>query len=334
MAALRKSPVERLRWRILISILLGLVAGGLTNHAFAVRSEREPRVQGGDFTYPWRAARLVAAGENPYRAIRTAEMPLTPVLYYPLPAAIIAMPFALFPARMAAAAFVGFGVGLLAFVLAASDAWRLLLLVSGPAVAAVTTGQWSPLLTATAALPPLLGLLVAKPNLALPILAYQSSRRALVFAVAGGAVLLFVSFVVQPDWVQWWLKEFRAFPDSQQYRIPILHLVGAPLALSALRWRRADARLLLGMACVPQNMFLYDQLPILLLAKTRAEVMIATIISLVAWYLESQLPPLPSGVRDLGAQSLVCLPYVVLGVYLPALIIVLRRPNECDSTPV
>ena len=60
-----------------------------------------------------------STGQNPYRVIRpTGPYPFNAGFFYPLPAGIAALPFALFRPAVAGAAFVGVSSGLLAFGLA------------------------------------------------------------------------------------------------------------------------------------------------------------------------------------------------------------------------
>ena len=65
------------------------------------------------------------------------------------------------------------------------------------------------------------------------------------------------ALLVRPDWPLRWIDVSRQTRDIN-CQVPIAVQGGALLALALLRWRRADARLLLAMACVPQSMMLYD----------------------------------------------------------------------------
>ena len=66
-----------------------------------------------DFTYPWRAAQAILAGGNPYAVVH--------FLKYPLPAAIIAIPFAALPPAAAGATFIGLSSALMIFALIRED---------------------------------------------------------------------------------------------------------------------------------------------------------------------------------------------------------------------
>ena len=316
-----QSAEPPLRWRVLAACVVALIFGCLTNATLAVRG---PGIYASDFTYPWLAARAVAEGVDPYAAIRASKTPWEPVLFYPLPAAIVTLPVAWLPVRAAAAVFLGLSCGLLAFFATKRGMWRLIMFASAPACQVVWSPQWYPLLTAAALCPPALGLLATKPNLALPLLAFQTRRRAIWHAIAGGAALMVVSLVLQPAWPARWVNTLATHPLAGQYQLPILTPIGAFVGLAALRWRLPEARLLLGMACIPQNTFFYEQFPLLLVPRSRREMLAAV--------LASQMAYLYAGIYGVRAPSLAALserqmPLMVLAFYLPALIMVLRRPN-------
>jgi hypothetical protein len=92
----------------------------------------------------------------------------------------------------------------------------------------------------------LLPLAMLKPNIGASVLLMRwPGKRAALF---GGAVFL-VSLLILPSWPIDWLRNTRQHDNF----IPLLSLPGALLPLALLRWREPRARLLLGMACVPQR---------------------------------------------------------------------------------
>jgi len=155
-------------------------------------------------------------------------------------------------------------------------------MVSVPVFRALYAVQWSPLLTASALVAPMLGLLAVKPNLAPPLLAYRMSRQAMGWFFLGAVPLIVVSLELHPLWPRFWLTNLREYRLAGQYQIPILLWYGTPLALALLRWRRPEARLLLAMACVPQNGFFYDQLPLMLIPRNRGEMRVTSALSWLA----------------------------------------------------
>ena len=188
------------------------------------------------------------------------------------------------------------------------------MLASAPFVMAVNLGQWSPLIT-VAALEPMLGFLATlKPNLGLAAFAYRPSLK----MVIGCAIVFLVSIAVLPRWPVEWLRAVRSLPG---HPAPILafHGLGLVLALAAIRWRTAEGRLLLVSACMPQLLLFADQLPLLLVARDKHELMAMSALSQVAFIVWFVL-------NGTGTPNvLAAIPYVLALVYLPALVIVLRR---------
>jgi hypothetical protein len=316
-----QTALPGLRSRLLVALLMGLVAGGLRWEMSAPRSD--PASTGGsDFFHSWRAARTLLSGKDPYVATRTTVVrPGEGVFAYPLPAAVVATPFAWQPVRSAAAAFMGAGFALTAFGLTGLGWWRLLALLGAPVLWTLQYAQWIPILVGAALVPAFSGLLICKPTIGLALAAYRPSR-----ALVGGAVLLLaVAFVLDPDWLMSWLTTIAANPVAGQYVSPVRTGPGPLLLLAALRWRRPEGRLLLAMALVPQNYFFYDQLPLLLVPQ-RALAMLAfvswswvvTVVALTTGWVDSP---------DAAVRSLALAPYVVWGLYLPALAILLRSSN-------
>ena len=314
------------RNRLLVASAIGacfaaLAAGWLTHAA--------PGLEGGDFTYAWAAARALLAGHDPYRSMADARVPFygSHRLFYPLPAVLLALPFASLPVVPAAATFVGAGITLLAFAATRRAWWPLLMFASAPAMAVATSVQWSPLLTAAALWPFALGVGVAKPTIGVALIAVQSDWRAALRGAAFGLLLVVVTLVLVPAWPAEWLAEMRSSPLMAQYHVPILSAWGAPVTLAALAWRNPKARLLVAMACVPQNGFFYDQLPLLLIPASRVSLTAACLISVGAATLAhaaigaKMSPPV--------AVSAVWWPYVTVGMYWPALWFVLA-PRFAD----
>lgn len=277
----------------------------------------------GDFTYVWFGARAVLRGLNPYTAIRAADVPYEARFYYPLTAAVLGVPLSWLRVNVAAAMMIAITGGLSAFALTRRAWWPLLILLSAPAYVACLSGQWSFLLVLAALVAPALGPAAAvKPNLALAMLLRHSTRRALVVAIVGGGVLLAISLAIRPSWPLDWWRTLRD-PGARQYRIPALTIEGLPLWLALARWRHTDARLVLGMAFVPQAGFFYDQLPLLLVAKSRTQLLALVVMSHVAAFIPTVILPDHS---TPAALSRSLMRYVIVGLYWPALLLVMRRP--------
>jgi hypothetical protein len=203
-------------------------------------------------------------------------------------------------------------------------------LTSGPALFAVLAVQWSPFLTAAALSGPALAFVMAKPTLGVALAAAVvpgSVRpgRLVVRSCAVGAVLILLAFLFQADWPAHWLNAIRQDPRLNQYRAPITTLYGAPAVLALLRWRRPEARLLFVLACVRQNGFLYDQLPLLLIPGSAIQAIVLSGTSHVSHLVALWHPPADGSVLALSAQQY---PFTVAAMYLPCLAMLLLRPNE------
>jgi len=188
------SPVPW-RQRLAIAVGCGLLAGlraGLIS---------ETAVRPSDFSQVWFAARTLLAGQDPYAVIgpgRAFDWPAQ--LFYPLPAAVAAMPLAPFSAFWAPVIFALLAGGLFAWALAEHGYRPLLAFLSAPVVFAAEVVQWSPLLAAATVLTRLGVLFIAKPTIGEAMFAARPSW----WAVAGAVLLLAVSFALEPHWITGW----------------------------------------------------------------------------------------------------------------------------------
>jgi len=310
-----------LRARIIAACVFSVLIGSYTSYVLRGRT-----MQAVDFTYPWLAGRALTQGLDPYEYVAKSLTPFTPTLFYPAPVGLIVAPIAWLSASTAATIFMAVGAGCLAFAVTAKSMWRLMIFASAPMHQACVSVQWSPLLLAAALWWPALGLVIVKPNIALPLLAMQTTRRAILAAVIGGIVLVLVSLAIVPAWPLHWYQTVRNAPVVSQYKIPVLTLWGACVALAALRWRRPEARLLLGLACSPQNFFFYDQLPLFLVPTSRRQMVIAVWCSWIG-YEGWQLFAYHAHAGTVSDSASIY-PYTVASLYLPALIMVLLRSNR------
>jgi len=157
---------------------------------------------------------------------------------------------------------------------------------------------------------------VAKPSIGLALMAGYPRRPALIGAAALGGL----SLLVWPGWPAAWLPGL----DDGVHRIPIAQPGGILLLLVLLRWRRPEARLLGALACLPQSLTLYETGPLCLIPASRGEAYLLTALSqLAAILMAMQRTDLP--LIEIQSHQW---PILLLGVYLPALVMVLRRPNE------
>ena len=271
-----------------------------------------------DYEYLWRAARLWSSGVDPYavkpRAAWLHIWPLFDPLFYPLPAVIVVGLFSGWSLGTSQVVFVTLATGFLAWRLTARALWPLLIFLTPSFWMAAFLGQWSPWLTVATLVPSAGFFLACKPTLGLACFVYRPTWRG---AASCGAIGL-LSLALMPSWPWEWLDNLSWV---QRHPPAILTPGGWLLALAAVRWRQREARLLLAMACVPQLLFFADQLPLFLVARTRREAVLFTAAGVVVGVIWVA--------RHFMRYAAVQLtgPYVMLGCYLPALWIVLRRPN-------
>jgi hypothetical protein len=273
-----------------------------------------------DFSYPWRAARALLDGQNPYDVIRAvSDYPFNANLLYPLPAAIVATPFSLLRPEIAGALFIGLSSTLLAWALLRDSPYRLPLFLSAPFVQAAILGQWSPLLAAAALTPALQMFAAAKPTIGLAAWLYKPSLKGIV----GGLVLVAIAFLVQPGWLADWRE---ATAGMTKYRGPATTLLGAFLLLGVVRWRRREGRLFIAMSLMPQLPVFYDALLLWLIPSTlwrSLGLSAASWVGYLLWYPSHASPD----------QNQVAFPYLVFTVYAPALLLLLLLPAR-EAEPV
>ena len=293
--------------------ITALAIGGWGAFISYFSMESHPHHLAKDFSYPWRAARALMDGHNPYEVIRAVgEYPFNASLLYPLPAAVVATPFSFLRPEIAGALFIGLSSALLAWALLRDSPYRLPLFLSAPFVQAAILGQWSPLLTAAALMPAFQMFAAAKPTVGLAAWIYNPSWK----GVIGGLILVAISFLILPGWLGDWRE---ATAGMSKYRGPATTLLGAFLLLGIARWRRREGRLFVAMSLMPQLPVFYDSLILWLIPSTLWRSVAFSAISWVgylAWY--------PS--RASPAQNEIAFPWLVFTIYAPALVLLLLLP--------
>lgn len=288
-----------MRLRILISAAIG-VASAI--YCWFLLSRLH--LGAGDFSWAIWAAQDLLAHRNPYER----HMQL-----YPIPCAIFGLPFIWMPPSVAGGAFYGISSALMAFGLSRHGYHRLLVFLAYPYYAGLITAQWTPLIVASAFLPPLLPATLAKPQLGLPVLLTRATRRGLLAC----AIVAALSFLILPKWPWLWAANSHLYVRF----FPLLVLPGPLLALALLRYRQRDAWLLLLMAISPQRWF-YDMFILWLIPKSRREIVMTAFLSWGAgiwrWYHQ------PISIAQVGRVS-------VLFIYLPMLLVVLFRNTSASE---
>ena len=324
----QREAVPSMRTRLVFAVLLGIVSGvyAWQTHRMFLATGQSP-----DSLFLWRGARILMAGGDPYNLTTWRTMPagetdlrawkdVIEPLYYPLPALLVWLPFSLGAFLTGSAVFCAIGAALFVFAISRGGLHRIWLCGGVPFIITLRFGQWSTWLTAAAMLPALSFLLASKPNVGLPLfLARPTWPR-----VAGCAAVLLLSLAVMPRWpIGWYATVTGAFRQTVPHPIPLTTFggLGVICLASLVRWRRPEARFVALLACVPQLPFWADQLALVTVAESRREVIWSLLgghLCFIAWYLFA-----PKVIYYVPVMQ----PYALAGTYIPALIMVLRRPN-------
>lgn len=313
-------PSPSRRARLCVAALIGTL-GSMFTLAEHLRLPDRPS----DFGLAWFGARSLLKGVSPYPLVgpgRTYNWDWAELLY-PGTAMIVAMPFAILPEPAAAIAFVWISTALLAYAITAKG-WDLLFLFPSAAfIVAARSAQWSPLLSAAYCTPAIAYVLAAKPNVGAALTLAAGSPRAVRNAAIGAVLLTLVSLALLPSWPRDWVI---ALAGSSHFSAPIMRFGGVFVLLALLRWRRPEARLIVALACVPQTGSWYEALPLLLVAATKRESQVLSIVSSLGFLT---IPFIIHGQPEAEFNQQVST-IMVAFAYLPATMVVLRRPNEGD----
>jgi hypothetical protein len=312
------------RNRLIVAAACGVVFWALA--ALKLRAAG-PYAMAYDFTSHWRAGDALRRGYSPYVVINgfSKLYPFNAGYFWLLPTAVMLEPFAFLPMQTAMPIFVGVASAIFAYALTAVGWWRLPFMASAPFLYAATSGQIVPLVVAAMLVPSLGWLAPMKFTLAGAGFAYNLSLRYL--ALAAGVVI--VSILLWPWWPVQWFHELHDTVPGTYYHVPVLLSGGFLLLGAVLRWRAPDARLLVVMACLPQTMFYYDQLPLLVISRTRRQALAMALGSWAAPLIAILLHPSSADRTVLFGWNA---PIILACYYFPCLAIVLFRPNPAALT--
>ena len=309
------------RSRVAVALLIGSL--GALLHYIKIRTMAwHP----GDFGLAWFGARSLLHGINPYDLVgpgRSYNWPWP--LVYPATAFIVAMPLAALPQIPATLVFVFVSCALLSYSVTKHDWARLPMFGSAAFVIAAGAAQWSPLFTAAMGLPVVGLMFAAKPTIGLA-LAAAGDRRLQKFAFLGGVALTLASLVFFPGWPRVWLGQLHY---ATQMAPPLVRGGGVFVLLALLRWRRPEARLIIALACVPQVGSWYELLPLFLIPATSRQTMILASVSSLGFVLQDHIM---TATNEVEYNQQVAALMIAFG-YLPAVQMVLMRPNRGDIPP-
>jgi hypothetical protein len=259
-------------------------------------------------------------GQSPYRTIdATGPYPFREGFLYPLPAAVVSVPFALLDMPHGFVVFCAVSAGILAFALTRDGYWRLPALMSMPMLVCMSNGQWAPLITAAALSPAFAWLAAVKPTLGGAVVAARPTPR----VIGSIAVFVLLTVAIWPWWPREYIAEL-ALRERSNYTTPVLLFPGPVLIAALLRWRRPEARLLFVMACAPQNLGWYDQVPLSIIPGTFRQVLMFSLLTYVPLFL---VPLVRDPASDAHSYEILSR-MVISACYLPCLAAVLARPND------
>jgi hypothetical protein len=123
-----------------------------------------------------------------------------------------------------------------------------------------------------------------------------------------------------PAWIREWVATLSSAPHVVA---PITRRAGPFVLLALWKWRRADARLLVALACVPHTTAPYETIPLFLIPETWPQAWALWILGLLAYVAQWMTGPYASQAAywASGAEWIVAL------MYLPCVGLVLCRPN-------
>ena len=304
---------------------VALLFAFLTAAYAAARAIHEPAWPT-DFDQLWHAARAMLAGNDPYTMVgpgKTFQWDWP--LYYPLPAVILTVPFTVLPVIGARIAFSAVSAALMGWALGARVRTHWPILLSAAYIISTSRAQWAPVLLAAAWLPALGFVIAAKPNVGFAALVAQNRHRDLVASLAGCLVVVLLCFIVQPGWFASWREAIATAPHIQS-AVTMLPF-GPLLLLAALRWRRADARLLLAVSVIPHTPSVYDLLVLFFACRSfRETTVLALLTQALYWGIVffGSFNTFDAYAEGLGRAA-------ILVVYLPVLGAILFRPNQPDD---
>jgi hypothetical protein len=277
-----------------------------------------------DFDQMRFAVHALVSGRNPYHLIGPGlEFGWEWGLYYPIHAVLLCAPFAWLPVAVGRVAFATIAGGVLAYALAGAGVRRLPAFLSAAFIIATSRTQWSPLITAAILVPVVGCVIAAKPNIGLAAMITNPSRKLLIAFGAGAALLAIVGWILLPTWLTDWLTVVRR---GEQKFLSVFTPVGALMLLALLRWRRPESRLLIALSCIPRTPSLYDLLPLFVIPRSVRESCILALGTHALFWTIVAIGPFQS--FDAYAHALGRLEPIY--VYLPALVMILRRPNVSD----
>ncbi|HKY98686.1 MAG TPA: hypothetical protein VJL35_12575 [Gemmatimonadaceae bacterium] len=304
-----------------ISISLGIA--GYSYLLFAFSQRLAPGHS--DFSVIWFAARALLEGNNPYAVIGPGRaIPFGWELHYPLSTLVAAIPLALIRESWSDFMFVFGSAFLLAYGALRHNLNRIWIFASAAYVVNAKSAQWSALTASGFFLPAAAALACLKPSDGLAVLA-GTGRRSWMIAGSVAVALIVISFLILPSWPRYWMTSVTG---TWEFVSPVRRAGGFLLLLSVLRWRTREGRFLFVLSLVPQVQSWYAGVLPLLVARSKRENQILSLVSSLGYVIMIPLA-LDSATQEISTFSVGRL--MIAFCYLPALIAVLKRPNTAEA---
>ena len=279
-----------------------------------------------DFSVIWFAARAMLEGNNPYAVIGPGRaIAFDWELHYPLTTIVAATPLALLRESWSDFIFVFGSAFLFAYGAVRDNLNRLWIFASAAYVVNAKSAQWSALMASGFFLPLAAAFTCLKPSDGLAVLS-GTGRRSWIIGVSFAAALTLISLVILPSWPRYWMTSVTG---TWEFVSPMRRAGGFLLLLAVLRWRTREGRFLFVLSLVPQVQSWYAGVLPLLVARSKRENQILSLISSVGYVLMIPLS-LDSATREISTFTVGRL--MIAFCYLPALIVVLRRPNTAEAS--
>ena len=302
--------------RLVIASAAAVLAGLLADHPLSE-----------DFSQIWVASRTLLEGGDPYALIgpnRPHSYPFP--YYYPGTAAVSVLPLAALPVRFARIMFAAGGAAVFALMLTRSGWSRLPWLASYAFLSCLYVSQWTTWVAAAGVYPVLGFVLAAKPNAGIAALATLRSLRALVGVGTGCLVVALFALALDPDWPLRWRETTQSAPHIRS--LLFVHPAGVILLASLIRWRRPEARALAALAIVPHNPLPHN---FLLLAVGRWTAIESSVLAALSWVTVAVIWPGGRQSPDFTSLSETSGRACLFLLYLPALLMMLRKPNSDEA---
>jgi hypothetical protein len=125
----------------------------------------------------------------------------------------------------------------------------------------------------------------------------------------GAALIVVASLLIMPSWPWRWLSQIDRYAGFT----PLLAFFGPVLILTLFFWRDWHARFLFFLSITPQHYMFYDQLLVWMIPQTARQMGFLTVTAWIAYFC----------INEDYTTNWPTVPLIMLGVYLPALSVVL-----------